>query len=84
MIGGGQTGAEVVLELLRGTWGEIAALSWVSRRLNFEPLDESPFTNHLFTPGFVSVFHGLDQARREALLAHQKLAGDGISAATLA
>lgn len=83
VIGGGQTGAEVVLELLRGTWGEIAALSWVSRRLNFEPLDESPFTNHLFTPGFVSVFHELDHARREALLAHQKLAGDGISAATL-
>jgi lysine N6-hydroxylase len=83
VVGGGQTGAEVVLELLRGTWGELAGLSWVSRRLNFEPLDESPFTNHLFTPGFVSVFHGLDPARREALLARQKLAGDGISAATL-
>jgi lysine N6-hydroxylase len=83
VVGGGQTGAEVVLELLRGSWGEIAALSWVSRRLNFEPLDESPFTNHLFTPGFVSVFRELDRARREALLSHQKLAGDGISAATL-
>lgn len=83
VIGGGQTGAEVVLELLRGSWGEIAALSWVSRRLNYEPLDESPFTNHLFTPGFVSVFHELDRARREALLAHHKLAGDGISADTL-
>jgi len=83
VVGGGQTGAEVVLELLRGSWGELAALSWVSRRLNFEPLDESPFTNHLFTPGFVSVFHELDRARREALLAQHKLAGDGISAATL-
>jgi len=83
VVGGGQTGAEVVLELLRGSWGELAALSWVSRRLNFEPLDESPFTNHLFTPGFVSVFHQLDRDRREALLVRHKLAGDGISLATL-
>jgi lysine N6-hydroxylase len=83
VVGGGQTGAEVVLELLRGRWGEVEALSWVSRRLNFEPLDESPFTNHLFTPGFVSVFHELDRARRDDLLARHKLAGDGISAATL-
>lgn len=83
VIGGGQTGAEVVLELLRGTWGELAELSWVSRRLNFEPLDESPFTNHLFTPGFVSVFRELASARRQALLERQKLAGDGISMSTL-
>ena len=83
VIGGGQTGAEVVLEVLRGTWGEPAELSWVSRRLNFEPIDDSPFTNHLFTPGFVSAFHGLGRARREQLLGRHKLAGDGISMATL-
>lgn len=83
VIGGGQTGAEVVLELLRGTWGEPAELTWISRRLNFEPIDDSPFTNHLFTPGFVSVFHGLERARRDDLLARHKLAGDGISLATL-
>ena len=83
VIGGGQTGAEVVLELLRGNWGEPDELSWISRRLNFEPLDDSPFTNHLFTPGFVSAFHGLGRARREQLLARHKLAGDGISMATL-
>ncbi len=83
VIGGGQTGAEVVLELLRGTWGEPAELSWVSRRLNFEPLDDSPFTNHLFTPGFVSAFHGLERSRRDVLLARHKLAGDGISMSTL-
>lgn len=83
VIGGGQTGAEVVLELLRGSWGELAELSWISRRLNFQPLDESPFTNHLFTPGFVAAFHGLDRGRRDALLERHKLAGDGISLSTL-
>ncbi|PRP92610.1 L-lysine N6-monooxygenase [Enhygromyxa salina] len=83
VVGGGQTGAEVMLEVLRGTWGEVTELSWVSRRPNFEPLDESPFTNHLFTPGFVSVFHELASEHREHLLARHKLAGDGISASTL-
>lgn len=83
VVGGGQTGAEVVLELLRGAWGELAELNWVSRRLNFEPLDESPFTNHLFTPGFVAAFRDLDGPRRKALLARHKLAGDGISLSTL-
>lgn len=83
VIGGGQTGAEIVLELLRGRWGEPAELAWISRRLNYEPLDESPFTNHLFTPGFVGVFHGLEKERRAALLERHKLAGDGISSTTL-
>lgn len=83
VIGGGQTGAEIMLELLRGRWGEPGELAWISRRLNYEPLDESPFTNHLFSPGFVGVFHGLDPERRAALLDRHKLAGDGISAATL-
>lgn len=83
VVGGGQTGAEIALELLRGAWGEPAELTWVSRRLNFEPLDESPFTNHLFTPGFVAAFRELDRDRRHALLARHKLAGDGISLSTL-
>ncbi|MFV8755863.1 lysine N(6)-hydroxylase/L-ornithine N(5)-oxygenase family protein [Nannocystaceae bacterium ST9] len=83
VVGGGQTGAEILLELLRGRWGEPERVSWVSRRMNFEPLDESPFTNHLFTPGFVGVFHGLDRGKRAALLERHKLAGDGISLATL-
>jgi lysine N6-hydroxylase len=83
VVGGGQTGAEVALELMRGTWGEPAQLTWVSRRLNFEPLDESPFANHLFTPGFMATFQGLEAARRESLLERHKLAGDGISLSTL-
>ncbi|PRQ09045.1 lysine N(6)-hydroxylase/L-ornithine N(5)-oxygenase family protein [Enhygromyxa salina] len=83
VVGGGQTGAELVLELLRGTWGEPARVTWASRRLNFEPLDESPFANHLFTPEFMAMFHGLEGARRESLLERHKLAGDGISLSTL-
>jgi len=83
VVGGGQTGAEVVLELLGGRWGAPERLRWVSRRLNFEPLDDSPFTNHLFTPDYVRVFHGLKSRSRAELLERHRLAGDGISPETL-
>ena len=49
IIGGGQTGAEIFLNGLRGLWGEAKSIRWVSRRLNLEALDESAFAyNHLF------------------------------------
>jgi lysine N6-hydroxylase len=83
IVGGGQTGAEIFLHALRGFWGEPSELRWISRRMNFQPLDETPFTNELFMPGYVRMFHGLDERRRRALVAEQKLAGDGISASTL-
>jgi len=83
IVGGGQTGAEVFLNALRGHWGAPREVLWVSRRSNFEPLDETPFTNELFMPGYVRVFHQLDDRRRRSLLAEQKLAGDGISPSTL-
>lgn len=83
VIGGGQTGAEIVLELLRARWGTPREVTWISRRMNFEPLDESPFTNHLFSPGYVDAFHALERAKRVELLERHKLAGDGISGETL-
>jgi len=83
VVGGGQTGAEVFLHALRGLWGKPRELAWISRRSNFEPLDETPFTNELFMPGYVRVFHRLDDTRRRSLVAEQKLAGDGISPSTL-
>lgn len=50
VIGGGQTGAEVVLNLLDDHWGRPQQVLWVSRRSNFLPLDEPPLTNDWFTP----------------------------------
>ena len=83
VIGGGQSGAEIVLHLLNRGPDAPAALAWVSRRPNFQPIDATPFTNELFTPGYVESFHALPDARRRATVARQKLAGDGISATTL-
>ncbi|WP_237055045.1 lysine N(6)-hydroxylase/L-ornithine N(5)-oxygenase family protein [Microbulbifer sediminum] len=83
VVGGGQTGAELVLNLLDGHWGKPQQVQWVSRRQNFLPLDESPFTNAWFTPDYVHVFHRLPALRREGLVEAQKLASDGISTTTL-
>ncbi|WP_067518679.1 lysine N(6)-hydroxylase/L-ornithine N(5)-oxygenase family protein [Endozoicomonas ascidiicola] len=79
VIGGGQTGAEVFLNSLRGQWGKAAQVQWVSRRASFEPLDESPFTNEYFTPDYVNQFLNLPDHKKETIVSYQKLASDGIT-----
>ena len=79
VVGGGQSGAEVVWHLLLDLEHLPAQLVWISHRSNFLPLDESPFTNELFNPVYSDYFFGLTQEQRGVLLAEQKLASDGIS-----
>lgn len=83
VIGGGQSGAEVVLDLLARTDTKLTEIAWLSSRKNFVPLDDTPFTNELFTPAWVETFHALPEHQRDHLLATHHLAGDGISAPTL-
>ncbi|MDG9415085.1 lysine N(6)-hydroxylase/L-ornithine N(5)-oxygenase family protein, partial [Streptococcus pneumoniae] len=75
VVGGGQSGAEIVLNLLNRGADAPAALTWISRRPNFQPIDATPFTNELFTPGYVESFRALPDARRRATVARQKVAG---------
>jgi lysine N6-hydroxylase len=79
VVGGGQSGAEVVWHLLLDLAHLPAQLVWISHRPNFLPLDESPFTNELFNPLYSDYFFSLTQEQRNVLLAEQKLASDGIS-----
>ncbi|WP_228022236.1 MULTISPECIES: SidA/IucD/PvdA family monooxygenase [unclassified Pseudomonas] len=83
VVGGGQTGAEIVQYLLSDVDALPSSIVWVSRRWNFSPLDESPFTNDLYTPQYSDHFFGLPHHVRKELLADQKLASDGISQALL-
>lgn len=76
IVGGGQSGAEVFLDLLDNGCND---LLWITRRSNLLPLDDSPFTNELFTPHYARRFFGLDAEARRTLLAAQRLASDGIS-----
>ena len=83
VVGGGQSSAEVVLDLLSKAHSQITEIVWLSNRMNFVPLDETPFTNELFTPAWVETFHGLPENERDRLNALHRLAGDGISPQTL-
>ncbi len=79
VVGGGQSGAEVTWHLLADTPHLPRELVWTSRRQNFLPLDESPFTNELFSPGYSDYFFSLPPERHDVILAEQKLASDGVS-----
>lgn len=83
VVGGGQSSAEIVLDLLAKTHTGLTEIAWLSSRTNFAPLDDTPFTNELFTPAWVETFHALPENKRDCLLAAQHLAGDGISPQTL-
>ncbi|MDO9712512.1 lysine N(6)-hydroxylase/L-ornithine N(5)-oxygenase family protein [Paracraurococcus lichenis] len=82
VVGGGQSGAEIVLHLLRMA-NPPARLTWISRRSNFLPLDETHFSNEHFTPAYVEHFFSLSVERRSELLREQRMMSDGISPSTL-
>jgi lysine N6-hydroxylase len=80
VVGAGQSGAEVVNHLLSDDGALPGSLTWVSGRIGFQPLDDSPFTNEWFAPPFVDHFVTLPPQRRDAVLKEQRLAGaDGIA-----
>jgi lysine N6-hydroxylase len=82
VIGGGQSGAEIVHSLISEDKYLPSEVFWVSRRSNFSPLDDTPFTNEVFTPHFIRYFHELDDSKRQYLLKEHKLANQGISECT--
>ncbi|HKT03799.1 MAG TPA: SidA/IucD/PvdA family monooxygenase [Rugosimonospora sp.] len=84
VVGGGQSGAEAVLELISRPAGERPRRTmWVSRRLNYFPIDDSSFTNDYFTPAFSDHFSRLDPAERANLNTVNVLTSDGVSRRTL-
>lgn len=84
VIGGGQTGAEIVELLIEASSALPASVVWATRRPNFLPMDDSPFTNELFMPGYSDYFYDLPEAKRAALIDLHELASDGASESTLA
>ena len=84
VVGGGQSGAELVAHLLEDRSELPASLTWTSRRHAFVPLDDSPFANEWFNPRYVEYFRTLPAQRRHELVALQCYASDGISADLLA
>jgi lysine N6-hydroxylase len=84
VIGGGQSGAEAFLDLISRPAGELPRrVGWLSRRRNYFPLDDSPFTNDYYMPCYTAYFASLERTTREALNAEHVLTSDGISESTL-
>ncbi|WP_168711357.1 SidA/IucD/PvdA family monooxygenase [Streptomyces sp. RKND-216] len=83
VVGAGQSGAEVVNYLLSEDAATPAELTWVSSRVGFLPIDDSPFSNEWFAPSYVDYFHSLPAGRRADLLGRQRLASDGVSESLL-
>lgn len=84
VVGGGQSGAEAFLDLISRPPDQLPRrVSWISRRPNFLPLDDSPFTNDYYMPCYSDHFATLDAAARHKFNTDQVLSSDGISEATL-
>lgn len=84
VVGGGQSGAEAVLDLISRHESERPRrVSWVTRRRNYFPLDDSPFTNDFYMPSHSDYFSTLERATRQEFNEQHILTSDGISEATL-
>jgi lysine N6-hydroxylase len=84
IVGGGQSGAEAFFDLISRTGADLPRrVAWVSRRSSYFPLDDSPFTNDYYTPGYSDYFASLDMVTRKAFNARSVLTSDGISETTL-
>ncbi|MFJ5259391.1 lysine N(6)-hydroxylase/L-ornithine N(5)-oxygenase family protein [Streptomyces sp. NPDC088387] len=84
VVGGGQSGAEAFLDLISREGAELPSrVSWFSRRRNFLPIDDSPFTNDFYMPCYSEYFYGLERETRERINQDNLLSSDGISESTL-
>jgi lysine N6-hydroxylase len=83
VIGSGQSGAEVALDLMRRTLSGGPAVSWLTRTVSFAPLDYTKLVLEMTTPSYVRYFHSLPQQTRDNLVAEQWRHYKGISSETL-
>ncbi|MGW2770061.1 lysine N(6)-hydroxylase/L-ornithine N(5)-oxygenase family protein [Streptomyces sp. NPDC001275] len=84
VVGGGQSGAETFLDLISRPDSERPAwVSWVSKRRNYFPIDDSTFTNDFYMPEYSEYFYRLSESKRAELNSAHLLSSDGISESIL-
>jgi lysine N6-hydroxylase len=84
VLGSGQSGAEIVLDLLREWHQPGRRLRWLTRSAAFEPMEYSKIGLEHFTPDYTDYFHGLPEPVRDQLLAGQGRLYKAVSDETLA
>ncbi|MFF9093229.1 lysine N(6)-hydroxylase/L-ornithine N(5)-oxygenase family protein [Streptomyces sp. NPDC014802] len=84
VVGSGQSGAEVFLDLLRHRPAGRERLTWIGRTEAFAPMEYSKLGLEHFTPDYTRYFHALAEPVRDQLVAAQWQLHKGIGADTLA
>ncbi|MHC0433806.1 lysine N(6)-hydroxylase/L-ornithine N(5)-oxygenase family protein [Streptomyces sp. O3] len=83
VIGSGQTGAEVFLDLLRHRPTGREKLHWLARTEAFAPMEYSKLGLEHFTPDYTRYFHALPEAQRDRLVPRQWQLHKGIDTDTI-
>jgi lysine N6-hydroxylase len=83
VVGSGQSGAEIFLDLLRARPVGREGMRWISRSPAFAPMEYSKLGLEQFTPDYTRLFRGLPQQIRDQLLPEQWQLYKGISAKTI-
>ncbi|MFF3325095.1 lysine N(6)-hydroxylase/L-ornithine N(5)-oxygenase family protein [Streptomyces sp. NPDC002889] len=86
VIGAGQSGAEVALDLLRHQDGDGQGgpyVRWLARTTAFAPMEYSKIGLEHFTPDYIRYFRHLPEATREELVREQWQLYKGVSEETL-
>ncbi|MFG3497086.1 lysine N(6)-hydroxylase/L-ornithine N(5)-oxygenase family protein [Streptomyces sp. NPDC047928] len=83
VVGAGQSGAEVLLDLLRARPEGREGLTWLARTPAFAPMEYSKLGLEHFTPDYTRYFHGLPEPTRDRLLPRQWQLYKGVSGDTL-
>ncbi|MFF3912591.1 lysine N(6)-hydroxylase/L-ornithine N(5)-oxygenase family protein [Streptomyces sp. NPDC001852] len=84
VVGSGQSGAEVFLDLLRHRPAGREKLHWIGRSEAFAPMEYSKLGLEHFTPDYTRFFHALAEPVRDRLVSAQWQLHKGIDAGTLA
>ncbi|MPZ13195.1 MAG: SidA/IucD/PvdA family monooxygenase [Chloroflexi bacterium] len=84
IVGSGQSGAEVFLELLREQPAHGYRLRWLTRSPGFFPMEYSKLGLEHFTPDYTRYFHGLPDHVRDRIVPTQDLLYKGIGVETIA
>ncbi len=83
VVGSGQSGAEVFLDLVRRQRATGWEVTWLTRTPSFAPLDYSKLVLEYTTPEYMRYFHSLDPDVRDRLIASQWQLYKGIDTETI-
>ncbi|WP_420033122.1 lysine N(6)-hydroxylase/L-ornithine N(5)-oxygenase family protein [Streptomyces sp. cg28] len=84
VIGSGQSGAEIFLDLLRNRPAGHEKIHWLARTEAFAPMEYSKLGLEHFTPDYSRYFHALPERERDRLVPDQWQLHKGIDADTIA